>query len=216
MNRKLQIQTLCAFCLITACIAESEKQYTSVVMPENVALGMSCEALSPVRLKAKKLDRAVGSMNTNATVLTEVQTTSSPSTCYQYHFITNSLCAVTRSTLHAGKKDEKEIANISDILRKNLIKGAVEKIVRFDERMNQILVDAELWQDEKTGTCVYFVDAPNELTIITFDPKYFKRKDFFITADELPQIAPALKAAKKAIEESTKIKREPNTTELVK
>jgi hypothetical protein len=210
--KKLHVQTLCAFCLITACIAESEKHYASLVMPENVALGMSSEAFRPIRLKAKKLDHAVGSMNTNATVLTEVQTTSSPSTCYQYHFVTNILCAVTRSTLHAGKKDKKEIADVTELLRKNLKKGAVEKIVRFDERMNQILVDAELWQDDITGTCVYFVDAPNELTIITFDPKYFKRKDFFITADELPQIAPALKAAKKVIEESTKIKQEPNTT----
>lgn len=132
--KQIQIQTLCAFCLITACIAESEKQYTSVVMPDNVALGMSCEAFRPIRLKAKKRDLAVSSMNTNATVLTEVQTTSSPSMCYQYHFVTNSLCAVTRSTLHAGKKDKKEIADITELLRKNLTKGAVEKIVRFDER----------------------------------------------------------------------------------
>ena len=98
-------------------------------------------------------------------------------------------------------------------MTRDLVKEPDETILRLDEQMNQVLVDAELWIDEKSGTQVYFVDATNELTVITFDPKYFGKRDFFMSPDELQQIAPALEKARKAVEEAKKLKKPQGATE---
>ncbi len=207
MKIKFYVMVLCAWGLAIASLAEQRDKYTALVMPENVTLGMSREAIQPVRRDAKKLDMAVGSRNTNATVLTEIKTNGPPFVCYQYHFVEDRLRAVTQGVLHAGKRDEQTIKLIHDALTRDLVKKSDESILRLDEHMQQILLNAELWTDEKNGACVYFVDASNEMTVITFDPKYFGKKDFFMSSDEIPKITPALETVRKHIEESKKLKK---------
>jgi len=99
------------------------------------------------------------------------------------------------------------VQRIHQALARDLVKQADEQIIRLDEKMQQVAVTAELWRDERNGTCVYLVDTPKDTTIITFDPKYFGKKDFFVSAEGMPDIAPALDAVRKTIEESEKSKK---------
>jgi len=94
--------------------------------------------------------------------------------------------------------------NLVAATAKDLVKQADEKIVRLDENMQQVSVTAELWKDEKNGTCVYFVDTSKDTTIITFDPKYVGKKDFFVSADEMTDITPDFETVSKTIEASKK------------
>lgn len=207
MRRVLLVPVFCIFGLVAASQAAPAEKYTALVMPSNVSLGMSRATVQPVRGNAKKLDLAVGSRNTNATVLTEIKADAVPSICYQYHFIEDQLRAVTQGILHGGRRDEQAVRSIHNALARDLVKKSDETILRLDEQMNQVLVNAELWRDEKSGAEVYFVDTTNELTVITFDPRCFSKRDFFMSPDELPQIAPALEKARKTVEESKKLKK---------
>lgn len=207
MRRILIVLVLWACSLAIASFAEPSEKYMAVVMPDNVTLGMSREAVQSVRLDARKIDMAVGSRNTNATVLIEVKRSGAPVLCYYYHFIENQLRAVTQGIGHAGKRDEQAIKHIRDALTRDMEKKSDEGILRLDQNMKQIPVNAELWADKRNGTCVYFVDASNEMTVITFDPKHFGKKDFFMSPDEMPKIAPALETVRKTIEESKKLKK---------
>lgn len=194
-------------CLAVASLAEPSEKYTALVMPDNVTLGMTREAVQSFRQDARKLDGAVGSRNTNATVLTEIKNSGTPFVFYYYHFIEDRLRAVTQGVGHYGKRDEQAIKHIRAALTRDLVKKAEEGILRLDKDMKQIPVNAELWEDKRNGTCLYFVDASNEMTVITFDPKYFGKKDFFMSPDEMPKIAPALETVRKQIEELKKLKK---------
>ncbi len=196
---------LCICGVVVARAAEQAEKYTTLVIPENVTLGMTRDAIQPNRPAAKKLQGAMGSRNTNAVVLTEVKGDIMPLVCYQYHFVDDHLRAVTKGIGHGGKRDEQTVKRIHDALARDLKKQADEKILRLNTELEQVSV--ELWKDEKSGTCVYFVDTSNDTSVIVFDPKYFGKKDFFITPDEMPQIAPAVDSVRKTIEESKKLKK---------
>lgn len=210
MRRILVVLVLWACSLGTVSFAAPPEKYTALVMPDNVTLGMTREAVQSARPDARKLDGAVGSRNTNATVLIEIKNSGVPFLFDYYHFIENRLRAVTQGIGHYGKRDEQTIKHIRDALTRDLAKQADETILRLDKNMQQVLVTAELWKDEKNGTCVYFVDASNEMTVITFDPKYFEKKDFFMSPDEMPKIALALETVRKTIEASKKQKSDYN------
>ena len=187
--------------------ADQPEKYAALILPDNVTLGMTRDAIQPARPEAKTLDASLVTKQTNAVVLTELKKDVSPATCYQYHFVDNQLRAVTKGILHAGKRDEQMVKHIHEVFAKDLVKQADEQIIRLDANMQQVSVTAELWKDEKNGTCVYFVDTSKDTTIIAFDPRYFGKKDFFVTADQMSDIAPALETVRKQIEESKKWKR---------
>jgi hypothetical protein len=211
MRKKLCVLVLYACSLATVSLAEQCEKYTALIMPDNVTLGMSLDAVQSVRPDAKKLAGMVGSRNTNAVVLTEMKGEAVPLLLYQYHFIDGYLRAVTKSITYGygrkRKQDEQTIKSVRDALARDLVKKSDEPILRLDEHMQQISMNAEIWADEKNGACVYFVDASNEMRVITVDPKYFQKKDFFMSPDEMPKIAPALEAVRKTIEELEKLKK---------
>lgn len=187
--------------------ADQPEKYAALILPDNVTLGMARDAIQPARPEAKKLDASLVTKRTNAVVLTELAKDASPATCCQYLFVDNQLRAVTKGILHGGKRDAQMVKHIHEVFAKDLIKQADEQIIRLDANMQQVSVTAELWKDAKNGTCVYFVDTPKDTTIVIFDPRYFGKKDFFVTADQMPDIAPALEAVRKQIEESKKLKK---------
>lgn len=199
------VSCVCGFTFASA--ADQPEKYAALILPGNVTLGMTRDAIQPARPEAKKLDASLGPRRTNAVVLTELKKDALPATCYQYHFVDNQLRAVTKGILHAGKRDEEMAKHLHDAFAKDLVKQADQQIIRLDEKMQQVPVTAELWKDEKNGTCVYFVDTAKDTTIIVFDPAYFGKKDFFVTADEMSDIAPALETVRKTIEESKKLKK---------
>ncbi|MBI3985557.1 MAG: hypothetical protein HY343_01440 [Lentisphaerae bacterium] len=198
----------CGFAFANA--AEQQDKYTALIMPDNVTLGMTREVLQPVRPEARKLDLAFGSRNTNALVLTEMKDDSVPLTCHQYHFLDGQLRAVTKVVHRLSKQGEEMGKQIHDALEKELVKKADEKIIRGNGNMQPILVGAELWTHEKSGTCVYFVTGAKDATIIVFDPKYFGKKDFFMSSEDMPEIAPLFEKARKTIKASQKQKNKPS------
>jgi len=203
--RRMFLVVWCVVGVVVTHAADQGEKYTTLVFPENVILGMTRDAIQPNRPAAKKLQGAMGSRNTNAVVLTEVKGDVMPLVCYQYHFVDDHLRAVTKGIGHGGKRDEQLVKRIHDALARNLVKQADEKILRLNTELERVSV--ELWKDEKNGTCVYFVDTSNDTSVIVFDPKCFGEKDFFITPDEMPQVAPAVESVRKTIEASKKQKK---------
>jgi hypothetical protein len=202
---------LVVWCICDVAVANEAdlqgKKYAALILPENVTLGMTRDAIQSARPEAKKLDASLVTRRNNAVVLTELKKGVSPATCYQYHFVDNHLRAVTKGILHPGERDDQKMKHIHEVFAKDLVKQMDEKIIRLDANMQQVPVTAELWKDEKNGICVYFVDTSKDTTIITFDPRYFAKRDFFVTADQMPEIAPALETVRRQIEESKKLKK---------
>lgn len=187
--------------------ADQTGKYAALILPDNVTLGMTRDAIQPARPDAKKLDASLVTKRSNAVVFTELKKDVLPATCYTYHFVDDQLRAVTKGILHAGKRDEQLVKHIHEIFAKDLVKRADEEIIRLGDNMQQVSMTAELWKDEKSGACVYFVDTTKESMFITFDPRYFGKKDFFVTTEQMPEIAPALETVRKQIEESKKLKK---------
>ncbi|MDD2598157.1 MAG: hypothetical protein PHO37_02870 [Kiritimatiellae bacterium] len=193
---------VCSNAVINA--VELGEKYTTLIFPENVNLGMTCNMIQTQRPDAKKIKGVIRSQNTNVVVLAELKVDAVPLVCYQYHFIDNHLRAITKSIGHGANRDEQMVKRLHEAISKDLKKQADEKILRLNTELEQIPV--ELWKDEKNGKCVYFVDTSNDTSVIVFDPKYFVKKDFFITADEMQQVIPAVESVHKAIESSKKQK----------
>lgn len=207
MKRTALIVMSCLGTLAFANLEEKpEKNYTAECFPENTNLGMTCEEVQNVRPEAKKLDLSLSSGRTNVFIMTELMKDALPAICYQYQFIDNKLRAVTKGILHARKWDDKSVKQIHEALEKDLVKQNDEKIVRLDDKMKQVSVTAELWKDKKKEINVYFVDTSKDTTIITFDPKYFTDKDFFITPERAPLISPVLENLRKTVETLKKYK----------
>jgi hypothetical protein len=205
MRKRFLVVMLYVCGVIVTSAADQGEKYTTLVFPENMTLGMTRDAIQSKRPAAMKLQGMMGSRNTNAVVLTEVKGDIMPLVCYQYHFIDDHLRAVTKGIGHGDRRDEQTVKSIHDALARDLVKQADEKILRLNTELEQVSV--EFWKDEKSGTCVYFVDTSNDTSVIVFDPKYFGKKDFFITPDEMPQVAPAVENVRKTIEESKKLKK---------
>lgn len=212
MKSGLFVLIFCTCGLVTTSIAEKVERYTEVVMPDNVTLGMTRDALQAARPVAKHLAMAVGSRNTNAVVLTEMQGETLPLVFYQYHFIDNRLRAITKGIGYGNGRDEQTSKRVHDVFIRDLKKQANENILRLNTELEQ--VPAEMWTDEDSGACIYFVDTSNELTVITFDPRYFQKKDFFMSPDEMPKIAPALETVRKSFEALKKPKQATDKTRI--
>ncbi|MCG2679885.1 MAG: hypothetical protein L6455_07950 [Kiritimatiellae bacterium] len=198
MRRMLFGAMLCVCGFAFASTDGQPEKYPPLVMPKNVAFGMTREALQAVRPDVMQIDEVVGSRNTNAIVLTELNEESS--LAILYHFIDDRLRAVTRGQLHFGHRDEQMVKLLHDVLTRDLVKKSDEKVLRLNEQMQRVQVNAELWTDEKSGVCVYFMDTSNEIVVITFDPKYFGKKDFFFCPDEMSKNESALENAPKTVE----------------
>jgi hypothetical protein len=206
MRNFLFIVILCV-CGFTFANADGQREaYMALIIPDNVTLGMTREAFQSIRPEAKKLDITFGSRNTNALVLTEMKEDSVPFAYHQYHFLEGQLRAVTKVTHRASKQGEQVIEQLHDALKKELVKTPDEKIVRGNGSMQPILLDAELWKDAKNGMSVYFVNGQKDTTVIVFDQKYFGKKDFFVSPEDMTEIESMFEKARKTIEASKKQK----------
>jgi len=181
---------------------EKGEEYLALIMPDNVTLGITRDAIQSARPEAKDLNAVMGSRNINAVVLTELKGENLPLVSYQYHFVDERLRAVIKGIGHGKKRDEQTVRHIHDAIAKDLVKQADEKILRLNTEIEQVL--AELWKDEKSGECVYFVDTSNDTSVIVFDPNYFGKRDFFISSDEMSEVAPTVENILKTIEEEQK------------
>ncbi|MBU4201029.1 MAG: hypothetical protein KKG09_06760 [Verrucomicrobia bacterium] len=179
MRRKLYILALCACGLVAASRAEQNEK--SIYM----GFGMTRDSFRTVKPYTMKIDKEFGSRNTNDVVLIEIKK-GSP-IAIMYHFIDDRLRAVTLGQLYFGKRDGQEIKRVHDALIRELVRKSDETVIRRDENMQPIRVSAELWTYEKNGIDIYFLDTSNEITIIAFDPKYFVKRDFFMTPEEMPK-----------------------------
>ena len=191
MRRKLCVLALCACGLAAASSAEQNEK--TIYM----GFGMTRDSFLLVKPYAHKIDTDFGSRNTNDVVLMEIE--KGNPIAFMYHFIDDHLRAVTLGQLHFGQRNEQEIKRVHDAVTSDLVRKSDETVIRLNDNMQLVPVNAELWTYEKNGIDIYFVDTPHEITIIAFDPKYFVKRDFFVSPEEMPKFKSALDHSPKTI-----------------
>lgn len=210
--RRLELPlAICVLALFSGMASGQSPKYEGMIKPENVTLGMTLAALKEARPQVRPSPAGVASRNASVVVLSEIER-GTVLHGFAYHFLDGQLRAVAWNVSKVsmdqtgGGKERAEAMTkgVHDQIADDLTKNPAEKIVLANAKLEAVTVDAELRKDNRTGMCVYYVDAENYTIAVLFDPKYLGKKDFFVDPKDASELESLLAKGRKDMERRNK------------
>ena len=199
--------------LLTGSWTFGQQTFNSLVMPDHVEIGMSLSSFNNIRTNAFKTSFGARTTNygVNLSSFSEMSRDESLRYVYQYNFVSNHLRSVVKSYgfirqpgisfAEIRQPNVSFAERIHNSLSNSFAKCSDEKIYRINN-VQPILVPMEFWTNKNDSTGVFFISRTNELSIFTFDTRFFGRQDFFLGEEDAAKLTNTLEKVRRTTQSS--------------